>query len=230
MVNLVKNFLILLFFLLLGALTTIGYRKWGEGKQTREPKVVLKPIQDSKAGPSDMSGNFSLENPPSNSLKGKVAAQTGQVFWKSRVATESSSLSPETRIQQGEEVETGEGGNLTIEFAGVRSLNILSKSRVNVIQTLPDNLVFQQTDGTVIYKNTSGLPLAVRSLGLLTQFVSGEVKITINKSTSIVTLEVTKGSATAAYNDLKFISHTLTINEGKVLTFNNPKKKASVKG
>lgn len=225
----IKSFLIFLIFLLLGASLIVIFFGRKEKKVRNLLSPILTPILSSQQEASTSSLNFSLENSPINAVRGAITELKGSVLWKSRTVTESAALSPSTQIQQGEEVETKEAGSLTIEFGEGRSIQIFPKSGLNIVQTLPDNLVFQQTEGAVIYKNSSGSPLAIRSLGLLTQFTAGEAKIAINKKTSTITVEANKGTLNSAYNDLKYVTRVVLVNEGRTFTFNNIKKRALVK-
>ena len=229
MANLIKNFIIFLIFLFIGALIPLAYLKTQKNSTTFQAPKLIAPIQLPREGSVSNSPIFSLENSPTESMRGSLTELSGNVFWKSRTATQSAALPQTVQIQQGEEVGTGEDGNLTVHFSNGRSLSIFPKSHVNIIQTLPGNLVLQQTDGTVTYKNSGKLPLAVRALGLLTQFEGGEVKISVNQTASVVSVQVIGGSAVAAYNDLKYLSHVLTVFQGKLLTFNDLKKRISLK-
>lgn len=223
MIKFAENLLLFLFFVVIGITIALVYLR------VQKPDTsVLYHSTESQSTPTAVI-NFSLENSPTSAMRGTVTELKGDVLWKSRAATESAALFPATKIQQGEEVETKEDGNLTIEFSDGQSIQILPKSGLNIIQTLPDNLVFQQTDGTAIYKNTSGLPLAVRGLGLVTQFINGEAKITVNNKTAVVIVEVTKGSLATAYNDSRYETSVANITQGKKLTFNNAKKRATIK-
>ena len=75
--------------------------------------------------------NFDIAVAPSESIRGNIKQMTGDVFWQSRTATESSQIpfdwfdsahhksAQGHGLQQGEEIQTKENGNLTIEFPSV---------------------------------------------------------------------------------------------------------------
>ncbi len=161
---------------------------------------------------------FSLENAPSESLKGKIISMSGEVNWLSRVATESSKLANNTQLQQGESVMTGSEGNIKIQFGNAAEINLLPKTQIDIIQTLPDNIVFNQASGSALFKKTANYPLSVRALHLL---VETENSVTISIDNSIVTLKSDLGNSKAAFNDLNNESQVITVTEGSRYTFND---------
>lgn len=229
MKSIVKGVLLFFCFLFFGAALTVIYLS-GQTSVTQIIRpIVEQPVLKSQEDTTAASEPFSLDKAPTNSVNGRITSLSGAVFWKSRVASVSAVLSPTIQIQQGEEVETKDDGQVAIEFGDGQSVIVFPKSGLNIIQTLPSNLVFQQTDGTVTYKNLSGSPLTIRSLGLITQFVNGEARIIINKKTSVVSVEAVKGSLNSAYNDLKYVTRVVNVAQGKKLTFNNVKKRVTIK-
>ncbi|KKQ47724.1 MAG: hypothetical protein US67_C0047G0011, partial [Candidatus Woesebacteria bacterium GW2011_GWD1_38_10] len=112
----------------------------------------------------------------------------------------------------------------TIEFDNACIIEMSENTSVNVIQTLPINLVFRQSDGSAVFNRTGENPLSVRTLSLLSD-INGKAKITIDKDKNTIYLEVISGSTTVAYNDLEFISRQMTIEENQTYTFNQDTRK-----
>jgi len=59
---------------------------------------------------------YSLEDPPSESLRGQIATMSGEIYWQGRIATESSQIFDPQEILQGESVSIKKDSDLTIEF------------------------------------------------------------------------------------------------------------------
>lgn len=167
---------------------------------------------------------FSLENAPRESLKGQIATMAGEVKWQSRVATEAALLTSPIPIQQGEELESGKKSRVSIVFPKVCRIDLSAETTIGFIQTLPTNLVFLQKKGEARYTKTGDSPLAIRAEHLLVQD-GGELAISINPINGFVTVKVASGSAVAAYNDLGFNSHEVTIAAGQTYYFNDDKRR-----
>jgi hypothetical protein len=171
---------------------------------------------------------FSLENAPSESLRGQITAMTGEIDWTDRVATEASKISSPVTIQQGEELSTGLKSNLTLEFLNTCSVKFSQSTDLQIIQTLPADIVFTQISGTGEYIKTGSDPVSVRALNLLAN-VDGDTVISINQLKPIITLTVKSSTATVAYNDLKYVSHEITISAGHTYTFNSGTRRGVLK-
>jgi hypothetical protein len=171
---------------------------------------------------------FSLENAPSESLRGQISAMTGEIDWTNRVATEASKLSSPVTIQQGEELSTGVKSGLSLVFPEVCSVKFSQNTDIQIIQTLPANIFFAQISGTGEYTKTGSDPVSVRVLNLLAN-VDGDTVISINQLKPIITLTVKSGTATVAYNDLNYVSHEVTVPKGKTLTFNSGTRRVGLK-
>lgn len=171
---------------------------------------------------------FSLEKAPSQSLVGKVSSMSGEVKYASRMATESAhiSVAPD-QVQQGESFSTGEGGSISIVFDQVVSVDIGSNSIVDIIQTLPKDLVFNQPYGTAIYSKTGNSPVSVRSKHLLVED-NGTIELSVSEQDPVVRLAVKSGSAIAAYNDASNISRVYSIDAGQTLVFNDSTRKMTL--
>ncbi len=163
--------------------------------------------------------SFSLEKAPSQSLKGNISDMDGEIKWQARMATEAAKINSPIEIQQGENLFTGEDGSFTLTFLGVCIVDIIENTEIDVIQTLPKNIVFSQIDGTVTYSNLGENPITVRTSYLLTQF-DGDIKIVRDSEKSTITISVITGNAIFAYNDKELVSHTVEAKNGQTYTFN----------
>lgn len=171
--------------------------------------------------PTQKTSSFSLVNAPSESLKGEISTMSGQILWQSRVATEEAQISSPQLIQQGEKLETGKNSALVLKYDGIVKVTFSPETAIDIIQTLPSNLVFSQDSGSAEYKNLGSTSVvSVRALSLLVQN-SGDISVSINPQRPIVTLVVKSGIATVAYNSLGFVSHEFTIPAGRTYTFND---------
>jgi len=188
--------------------------------------VILTPTIISIATPSD--SNFSLENAPSESLRGQITKMIGNIDWQGRTATESARIVSPISIQQGENLITEENATLSLNFPNICTVNFSPKTEIDVIQTLPAGLVFTQITGVGEYIKTGDDSVSVRSLNLLTE-VDGDSLISINPKKPIITLSIKSGSIVAAYNDLKYNSHEVTVTAGHTYTFNSSTRRGVAK-
>lgn len=166
------------------------------------------------------SDDFSLEKAPSESLRGRIASVSGKVNWLSRIAKKETVLDPAQEIQQGEEISTKKNSSATVEIAGTSIIKLFSESHVSFIQTMPANIVIEQTEGFVDYEMTGNIPLSVRIFDLLVQ-IKGEAEVTSDQSNNVVKVLVKKGTARLAYNDLENVSVVRNIVEGNIFVFEN---------
>lgn len=173
---------------------------------------------------------FSLEKAPSQSLVGTITSMSGDVDYEKRLATESARLTSPVEIQQGETLETLEGAMLTLDFEDKVKVTMSEKSYLNVIQTLPANIVFYQNKGSINYKKISNVPVSVRLYHLLVN-LDGDIDLFVdleNRNGTVITLEVNSGTAEVAYNDIDLTSHVLSVGSGRTLIFNESNRKAVV--
>ncbi|MDO8583236.1 MAG: hypothetical protein Q7R51_01790, partial [bacterium] len=131
-------------------------------------------------------------------------------------------------IQQGEAIETKDDGKITVRFPDAYTIDIFPKSKLDFIQTLPSNFVISQEQGISEYTKTGATPLSIRSFHLLIQLNSGYIAITTDKDEKTVSVNVSSGSATLAYNDLQYISNVITIKAGKTFTFDDNTRTARI--
>jgi hypothetical protein len=171
---------------------------------------------------------FSLENAPKESLKGKITTMTGEIGWQGRTATEEAKLSSPITIQQGEKLESGEKSNLSLLISDACSVEFWENTEIEIIQTLPTNIVFSQTKGTGEYIKVGNYPVSIRVMNLLAD-VDGDVIISINPKKPYVTINTKSGKVTAAYNDSKLVSHEVALIKGQTFTFNYGTKRGVLK-
>lgn len=112
-------------------------------------------LADNKASYStqDTIESYDESKAPPDALQGSIIYMEGEVMWLSRVATEAAKLSRPTSVQQGETIETGDDGVVTILFDEDTLIDIFSKSSVSFTQTLPANIVITHRRGEVEYSH-----------------------------------------------------------------------------
>lgn len=171
---------------------------------------------------------FSLDKAPSESLVGNIASITGEVGYESRIATESAKINSPVSVQQGESLTTGTDGALILNFKDAVDIKLDNNSGINVVQTLPADLVFQQTIGSVEYKKLGSVPVTIRVGRLIVENL-GDVKILFTKDSPVTTIIVINGSVTVAYNNLYNISRVIDVETGQTLKFYESNRRVVLK-
>jgi len=193
----------------------------------RPSEIVTSITPAPTATPESAVSDFSLENAPSKSLRGEITSMKGELKWQSRLATESAELLEPITVQQGEKVVTGEKSSMSIDF-GACNLDLFSGTELEIIQTLPENILFHQISGDVDYVKTGDYPISVRVDYLLIE-ANGDFSVSVNPDWPIVYVTMKSGSAVAAYNDLNFLSHEINITKGKTFTFNYDTRRGALR-
>jgi len=165
--------------------------------------------------------HFSLEKAPADSIQGSIASLSGTVAWQSRIATQPAQITQSRIIQQGETIVTKDDGNATIAFSELGTIALFPETTLAIIQTLPENAVFVQQQGSAMYTKTGNTPVTIRSLHLLTLLTSGKAEITINTDQPVITVRVYNGLATIGFNTLKYLSVVQEIPAGQQVTFHD---------
>lgn len=204
----IKDILLFFLFFVFGFAAILVYKKY-----TVAHSAVTSPLATTTL--------FSLDTPPSNSQAGKIVSLSGDVEWQSRSATEAAKLTQTQKVAQGEEYWTKETGRLQIDFPSVLELSVLPDTYLNLIQTLPTNIVLKQEGGEVVYKNTGASPLGIRARHLLIDQNSGILSIRMTQTTPIIRVIVQKGDAKVAFNDEDFETNVVALEEGDTYIFNN---------
>jgi hypothetical protein len=171
---------------------------------------------------------FSLAKAPSQTFLGNITMMDGEVKYEDRNATEAARIYSAVNVQQGESIYTGVDGQTTLNFKDAVEVNIEKDSGVNVIQTLPLDLVFKQTLGSVTYKKLGTYPVSIRVGHLLIE-CQGETKVSFTKESPITTVVVVNGAATIAYNNLNNNSRVVNLTTGQTLEFNEGNRKSNLK-
>jgi len=212
----IKNIFLFIFSLFLASLLIIFGYLWLAPRNTK----FLQPFF-----PKTL---FSLENAPSNTLFGKTASASGEVFWQSRVATYATRINSPIKIQQGEEIDTYNNGKIFINFSSVGTISVFSDTQINFIQTLPANFVIEQKKGSVNYEKTGNVPMSVRGLDLLININSGKNTVFVDAKTAKIIVIVQTGSVTLTFNDTGNKTNILTVESGREYIFNNDTKIGTV--
>lgn len=211
-----KNVLVFITYFLLGIFLIFSFRKV---TQTITSQQLKSPLPEF---------SFSLDNAPSESLKGQILTLSGDVGWQSRITTEPAKITKPIPIQQGEGIETLDSGVVELAFSNSADIIIDPKTEINIIQSLPANILIGQNSGLANYKKLGEVPLSVRSNDLLVKINQGEITISVSEKQPYTTVDVTNGSATVGYNDTNFVTQILDITSGKSLLFNTDNKKAKI--
>lgn len=221
-----KLFKYLFLLLIIVIISIIGFYFYQA--KTQEKGGLISPVTTIDYSPSGKPVIFSLENAPSETLRGEISNMTGKISWQSRTATQAAEISAVQTIQQGEKLITQENSTLTLGFDGACRLVLGADTEIAIIQTLPDNIVFEQIKGTVEYNKTGNYPISIRSGNLLAEN-NGNITVSIDPEKPIIKLKLTSGQAALAYNDLDYLSHKQTIKANQTFTFNDDTRTGVVK-
>ena len=171
---------------------------------------------------------FSIDNPPSDSLKGKISSLSGTVSFQPRSKDYATLINAPVEILQGEDLNTGGNGSATVIFDRIGEISLLENTQISFIQTLPQNFVISQKQGTATFQKTGSIPFSVRGLDLLINLESGRVSVNVDSDNSIITVDVLEGSVSAAFNDTDNLSNVITIESPRRYIFNNNTKKGRI--
>lgn len=171
---------------------------------------------------------FSLDTPPKNSLKGTME-KTGTIYFESRSASEEAVLLEAKPVLQGEAYRTDEKASLRIFYPGKLTTILNDQTTLSIIQTIPTNFTFSQTNGTVTYEKIDpSIPVGVRALHLLISQKEGSMDVTVDADAGQVIISVTKGEVTMAFNDLELLSTVTTLQTGDAYTFDDATRTGEV--
>lgn len=168
---------------------------------------------------------FSLENAPSDSIKGQINNMTGDIWWQSRTATEPAQLNEPIAIQQGETLIASEAGKLTVNFNPAATISLFPNTQVEIVQTLPLNLVFNQTKGVGQYQVSGINPVTIRSFNLIVNIESGLINIETDEETGEIILGLKTGWAKVAYNSPEFDSKVWELEPGDVFSYDSSERR-----
>ena len=202
-----KNILIFVAYFLLGIFLIFSFRQLTETIKFHELNSPLPQF------------SFSLDTPPSQSLQGAITFLSGEVEWQSRTATEPAKITKPRQVRQGEEIKTLDTGQTTIVFSDIADITVYPKTDINIIQTLPSNILIGQNNGAADYKKLDGNPLTIRSQNLLIKINQGEIMISVDENKPYITVNVITGSVSVAYNDINFITKLIAVSSGENILF-----------
>lgn len=168
---------------------------------------------------------FSLDQAPSDSIKGQITNLTGEIWWQSRTATEPAELKEAIEIQQGETLIASESGNLTIEFSPAATVSLFPETQIEIVQTMPLNLVFNQTKGVGQYQVFGSSPVTVRSLNLIVNLEDGLLVVDTDEETGQIILGLKTGKAKVAYNSPEFDSKVWELEPGDVFEYDSNERR-----
>ena len=207
-----------IFSFLIGIGLVFGYLKLKVNDTPQQKTVAKKQISTTPT--------FSIETPPSESLKGSIVSKTGIIFWESRIATAPSELKENVQIQQGEELLTHEKSGITVNFDQVGTIVLSENADLSFIQTLPVDFVVEQKNGTIKYTMNGKTPLSIKIRSALITKTSGEIQITATDGDPIVLISTLQGTAKIGFNDLDYVSQVFTLREGQMYEYNSDERTA----
>lgn len=210
-----KQVIVGLLCVLLGAAGAIGINF---AKNHSRPKPI---ITIAKKGANFLPSQFSLENAPTDSIRGTIATMSGEIYYQARTATGAAKLNQAIPVQQGETWIASDSGNLTINFAPAATVALFPQTKLEVIQTLPLNLVFNQTEGVGQYNAVGVNPVTIRGFNLIINLDSGLLVVDTNPETGTVILDLKTGSARVAYNSPEFDSKIWQLEPGDVFEYDS---------
>lgn len=161
------------------------------------------------------SSKFSLLEAPSESLKAEIGSLEGEVMWKNRIAETPTKISTLSKVQQGESLITGDDGWVSLNFLDTALIKLEPQSEVDIVQTLPNNLVFRQISGTVDYQKTSSIPVSVRVSPLLIDVLS-TTEVSIDSDNGRITIS---GVAKVAYNNKANVTQLVEVVQDEPFIF-----------
>ena len=213
-----KIFLGIIFFLL-GATAALGVN-FAKNHSVPEPIITI-----GKKASSFEPTKFSLEQAPSDSIKGQITSMGGDIWWQSRTATEPAQLTETIPIQQGETLIASDEGKLTVSFNPAATITLFPETQVEIIQTLPLNLVFNQTKGIGQYQVSGASPVTIRGFNLIVNIDEGLLNIDTDEETGVITLSLKTGAAKVGYNSPEFDSKVWSLEPGDVFKYDSNERR-----
>jgi hypothetical protein len=210
-----KNLVMFLLYVLLGVFIVISYKKVIQALSSQEFKTPL------------ATSSFSLENAPSESMRATIVSLSGEVGWQSRIATQPARITEPIQIQQGEKILTKEDGLVKMVFTKKANIIINPNTEIDLIQTLPWNILVEQNTGIAEYMVMSGA-LNVRSHGILIQIKAGNASLSVSKNYQYITVDVEEGSIIAGYNDVNYVTQVVYAQAGEKLIYRTDTENASL--
>ena len=211
-----KMLLLLVIFFLFGLAISLSFLYWN------------RQVTDSQSVNSAITTKFSLENAPSNSLRGTIATMSGTISWLSRTGSKPIKLIKPRTIQQGEALGTGADGKAVVTIQNDAALELSPNAHLALIQLLPQNFVFLQDKGSILYENSIKVPISVRNYDLLTVMTKGVMTVLVDATKKTVTVAVEKGTVQEGFEDTQNNSTVISVATGQTFVFDETTKTGSV--
>jgi len=164
---------------------------------------------------------FSLEKAPSNSISGILLSWSGQILYESRIATQEALLTSVVPVEQGESFETKSGAKFSVLFSPIATLSAEPKTKVSIVQAIPEQMVFEQNFGKITYQVSDGKKISVRTLHALIEKSNGSMVVTLDTDTKLITIIVKSGTAVVGFNDSNTVSTLLPLASGDTYIFHD---------
>ncbi len=198
---------------ILGIIIIVDYYLWKPTETEVEPTITPPAVQTEQLDRKSL-----LDNPPPESLKGKITNLSGEVQWQSRAATEFQQITEPQQVLQGEILATKDG-TVDIFFNEDIQFSLQEDSEVEIIQTLKDKFVLVHKNGTIDYSNKINAPLSIRSSSLIALLKNGSMQITRDNEEQQITITSVEGTVQIAYNNADFVSQIVNLEEGETFIF-----------
>jgi len=208
-------------FFLLGALLALIFYYW-QSHRFSEPKIITQIESEKSIQYQDTA--FSITQAPRDSLQGQITKISGEVSRQSRAGISSALLGNSALLQQGEKLITNEDGTISFNIASKSAVTMRPQSELEIIQTLPVNLVFWQISGRAEYESLSDTPVSIRSLNLILNLNKGLCRIHTDREAGEITITLTKGNAAVAYNSIDYVSKVWQMEAGDTFVYNSSKR------
>src|SRR3990167_10296524 len=98
-----KDLVLFIISLVLGIGAVVGYSILKKKNIPQKQEINKK----------SQAANFSIDSPPSESLKGSIDSRSGTLLWESRIASSPAKLEDTIQIQQGERLLTEDKSSAT---------------------------------------------------------------------------------------------------------------------
>ncbi len=185
----------------LGFVSVLGYRIY----QTKKFKQISFFPQIS---------DFKLQ-PPTLALTGNVEQINGEVKKRGREDKDFREIKTGEKIIQGEVLNTGEKARVDINFPGFVKLKIQPNSEIGFNDLIAEKFLISLKNGNLNYEITTDKSISVRSLHLLSTYMTGYGKINTNQDAGLINIEVASGSAKLALVDQENNTQVVELNAGQ---------------
>ena len=144
-----------------------------------------------------------------------------EVTFKDEIAK----LTEAITIQQGETLIASDEGKLTVSFNPAATITLFPETQVEIIQTLPLNLVFNQTKGIGQYQVSGASPVTIRGFNLIVNIDEGLLNIDTDEETGVITLSLKTGAAKVGYNSPEFDSKVWSLEPGDIFEYDSNERR-----